>query len=174
MKAIVTLEIETKDDIAHLYPNFIFNYNDKRDFLIQQIASLNHNISLDEQIVYKNYHPNFENNDYKIYDDGYKQTVTKIDIEPSHRVSKISKKLYQIIVLCDNELEILLQNLSYDDMKKEYLILCKEWYIQDSLEKFKIENKDDYDEMEIYDAYKISEDYFSADDRANVIWEIMI
>ena len=81
MKAIVTLEIEIQDNIESLYPNFIFNYENKQDFLISQIASLNHNITLDEQVVYKNYHPNFENNDYKIYDDGYKQKVLKVDEE---------------------------------------------------------------------------------------------
>ena len=80
MKAIVTLEIEIKDDIEKLYSNFIFNYIDKEDFLINQIASLNHNISIDEQMVYKEYHPSFENPDYEFYDDGYKQTVTKVEI----------------------------------------------------------------------------------------------
>ena len=48
MKAIVTLEIEIQDNIESLYPNFIFNYNDKQDFLTNQIASLNHNISINE------------------------------------------------------------------------------------------------------------------------------
>ena len=80
MKATVTLEIEIKDNIADLYSNFIFNYNDKEDFLRNQIASLNHNISIDEQMVYKDYHPSFENPDYKFYDDGYKQRVTKVEI----------------------------------------------------------------------------------------------
>ena len=80
MKAVVTLEIEIKDNIADLYSNFIFNYNDKEDFLRNQIASLNHNISIDEQMVYKDYHPSFENPDYKFYDDGYKQIVTKVEI----------------------------------------------------------------------------------------------
>jgi hypothetical protein len=80
MKATVTLEIEIKDNIADLYSNFIFNYNDKEDFLRNQIASLNHNISIDEQMVYKDYHPSFENPDYKFYDDGYKQIVTKVEI----------------------------------------------------------------------------------------------
>ena len=80
MKAKVILEIEIKDNIEKLYSNFIFNYADKRDFLINQIASLNYNISIDEQLVYKNLHPSFENPDYKFYDDGYKQTVTKVEI----------------------------------------------------------------------------------------------
>jgi hypothetical protein len=80
MKAVVTLEIEIKDNIADLYSNFIFNYNDKEDFLRNQIASLNHNISIDEQMVYKDYHPSFENPDYEFYDDGYKQIVTKVEI----------------------------------------------------------------------------------------------
>jgi len=80
MKAVVTLEIEIKDDIEKLYNNFIFNYDSKKDFLINQIASLNHNISIDEQMVYKNLHPSFENPNYKFYDDGYKQTVTKVEI----------------------------------------------------------------------------------------------
>ena len=57
MKAVITLEIEIKDDIEKLYNNFIFNYDSKKDFLINQIASLNHNISIDEQMVYKNLHP---------------------------------------------------------------------------------------------------------------------
>jgi len=80
MKVIVTLEIEIKDNIEKLYSNFIFNYNDKKDFLINQIASLNHNISIDEQMVYKNLHPSFEHPNYKFYDDGYKQIVTKVEI----------------------------------------------------------------------------------------------
>jgi len=79
MKAIVTVEIEIKN-IEKLYSNFIFNYIDKEDFLISQIASLNHNISIDEQMIYKEYNPSFENPDYKFYDDGYKQTVTKVEI----------------------------------------------------------------------------------------------
>ena len=80
MKAVITLEIEIKDDIEKLYNNFIFNYDSKKDFLINQIASLNHNISIDEQMVYKNLHPSFENPNYKFFDDGYKQTVTKVEI----------------------------------------------------------------------------------------------
>lgn len=80
MKVIVTLEIEIKDNIAQLYPNFIFNYEDKSDFLINQIATLNHNITLEEQIVYKNYHPNFDNPHYEIYDDGHKQKVLRVEI----------------------------------------------------------------------------------------------
>jgi len=84
MKAKITLEIEVKDDIIDLYPNFIFNYNDKQDFLINQIASLNHNISLEEQKVHKSYHPNFDNPEYEMYDDGYKQIVKKVEIEPSY------------------------------------------------------------------------------------------
>ena len=80
MKAIVTLEIEIKDNIADLYSNFIFNYIDKKDFLVNQIACLNHNISMNEQIVYKNLHPSFKNPEYKFYDDGYKQTVTKVEM----------------------------------------------------------------------------------------------
>lgn len=80
MKAIVILEIEIKDTIEKLYNNFIFNYEDKKEFLIHQINSLNHNISMDEQMVYKHLHPSFENPDYKFYDDGYTQTVTKVEI----------------------------------------------------------------------------------------------
>ena len=78
MKAIVTLEIEIKDDIAELYNNFIFNYDSKKEFLINQINCLNHNITMDEQMVYKHLHPGFDNPDYKFYDDGYKQTVRDV------------------------------------------------------------------------------------------------
>ena len=78
MKAIVTLEIEIKDNIAQLYNNFIFNYDSKQDFLINQINCLNHNITMDEQMVYKHLHPGFDNPDYKFYDDGYKQTVRDV------------------------------------------------------------------------------------------------
>ena len=170
MKATVTLEIEIKDDIAELYNNFIFNYDSKQEFLINQINCLNHNISIDEQMVYKHLHPSFENPDYEFYDDGYTQTVTKVEMKPS-KVQ--TNKLYQIIVLCDNELEILIQNLSEEDMQKQYTALCNKWYQSESLEKFKNNNKDDYDSFEIYDAYKTSEDYFDSDDRANVIWEVM-
>jgi len=80
MKATIIVEIEIKDDIEDLYPNFIFNYENKKDFLIKQIESLNHNITLDEQVVYKNLHPHFEDPDYEIYDDGYKQVVQKVTI----------------------------------------------------------------------------------------------
>jgi len=74
------LGIIIKDNIEKLYSNFIFNYNDKKDFLINQIASLNHNISIDEQMGYKNLHPSFENLNYKFYDDEYKQIVTTVEI----------------------------------------------------------------------------------------------
>jgi len=80
MKAIVTLEIEIKNNIAELYNNFIFNYDSKEEFLINQIDCLNHNISMDEQVVYKHLHSSFENPDYEFYDDGYKQRVTKVEM----------------------------------------------------------------------------------------------
>ncbi len=52
MKAIVTLEIEIQDNIESLYQNFIFNYEDKQDFLEQQIQSLNHNLTLQDNDGY--------------------------------------------------------------------------------------------------------------------------
>lgn len=52
MKAIVTLEIEIQENIESLYPNFIFNYEDKQDFLEQQIQSLNHNLTLQDNDGY--------------------------------------------------------------------------------------------------------------------------
>ena len=57
MKATVTLEIEIDEHIEKLYRNFVFNYDDKKDFLINTIESLNH--------------------DNK---DGYKQTVINMQI----------------------------------------------------------------------------------------------
>ncbi len=66
MKATVTVEIEIQDDIEALYPNFIFNYEDKQDFLEHQIARLNHNL---------NHHSN-----YDVCNDGYKQKVLKVKI----------------------------------------------------------------------------------------------
>lgn len=62
MKALVTLEIEIQDDITTLYPNFIFNYENKQDFLKHQIASLNHNLKLQDS-------------------DGYRQKVLKVKME---------------------------------------------------------------------------------------------
>jgi len=35
---------------------------------------------MDEQMVYKQLHPSFENPDYEFYDDGYKQRVTKVEM----------------------------------------------------------------------------------------------
>ncbi|MDD2697931.1 MAG: hypothetical protein PHF17_03920 [Arcobacteraceae bacterium] len=78
MKVIVTLEIEIKDNIKALYPNFIYNYEDKQDFLEQQIASLNHNLQLEEQVIFQHHHINYDNADYETYDDGYKQKVLKV------------------------------------------------------------------------------------------------
>ena len=52
MKAIVTLEIEIQDNIESLYPNLIFNYENKQDFLEQQIQSLNHNLTLQDNDGY--------------------------------------------------------------------------------------------------------------------------
>ena len=52
MKARVTLEIEIQDNIESLYPNFIFNYENKQDFLEQQIQSLNHNLTLQDNDGY--------------------------------------------------------------------------------------------------------------------------
>lgn len=62
MKAIITLEIEIQENIESLYPNFIFNYEDKQDFLQQQIQSLNHNLLHGELL---------DNN-------GYRQIVRKV------------------------------------------------------------------------------------------------
>lgn len=61
MKAIVTLEIEIQENIESLYPNFIFNYENKQDFLEQQIQSLNHNLTLQDN-------------------DGYIQKIRKVKI----------------------------------------------------------------------------------------------
>ena len=63
MKVIVTLEIEIKDNIKALYPNFIYNYENKKDFLEQQIASLNHNLQLEEQLLFQHHHINYDNAD---------------------------------------------------------------------------------------------------------------
>lgn len=61
MKAIVTLEIEIQENIESLYPNFIFNYENKQDFLERLIQSLNHNLTLQD-------------------DDGYTQKIRKVKI----------------------------------------------------------------------------------------------
>ena len=75
MKAIVTLEIEIQNNIESLYPNFIFNYEDKQDFLEHQIARLNHNLKREEQKLYQHHHSN-----YDVCNDGYKQKVLKVKI----------------------------------------------------------------------------------------------
>jgi hypothetical protein len=77
--ARVVLEINISEDIAKKYPNFIFNYEDEKDFLDNLISTFNHNISLEECEVHKNLHPNFEDPNYEICDDGYKQIVKKIE-----------------------------------------------------------------------------------------------
>ena len=81
MKAIVTLEIEILDNIESNYPNFIFNYGDKQDFLEQQIASLNHNLNLQEQKIYPQHHISNFIDDFELSDDGYKQKVLDIKLE---------------------------------------------------------------------------------------------
>ena len=53
MKAIVTLEIEIQDNIKSINTNFIFNYEDKQDFLEQQIQSLNHNLAIQDNDGYR-------------------------------------------------------------------------------------------------------------------------
>lgn len=80
-RCIVTLEIIIDKDIAKKYPNFIFNYESKKDFLNNQISSLEHNTHIDECLVFINNHPAFGNPDYdyKFYDDGYKQIVKKVE-----------------------------------------------------------------------------------------------
>lgn len=79
VKCRVILDIEISKDIEKKYPNFMWNYSSKTDFLNNCVSWLNHNISLDECLVYKNLHPHFENPNYEMYDDGYKQTVKKIE-----------------------------------------------------------------------------------------------
>ena len=81
MKAKITLEIEIGEDIINKYPNFYFNYNDKQDFMINLISSLEHNTRLEECEVYKNLHPAFAEPeyDYNMYDDGYKQIIKKVE-----------------------------------------------------------------------------------------------
>lgn len=81
IKARVVIEIEI-DDVLRKYPNFIFNYEDEKDFLIRKISELEYNTSLEECEVFKNLHPAFENPeyDYAENDFGYKQTVKKFEI----------------------------------------------------------------------------------------------
>ncbi|MFY4796952.1 hypothetical protein ACOTVS_10535 [Aliarcobacter butzleri] len=80
LKAVVTLEIEIDEDIVKKYPNFIFNYENERDFLINQISYLEHNSKIEECEVFKNLHPAFNNPNYNydLYDDGYKQIVKNV------------------------------------------------------------------------------------------------
>jgi lipoate synthase len=80
MKATITLQIEIADDIEQLYPNFTYNYKDKQEFLQEHIASLNHNIELEQQKFYKKYHPQYDDPNYRVSNDGYKQMVTQIKI----------------------------------------------------------------------------------------------
>ena len=61
MRAIVTLEIEIQENIEYLYPNFIFNYENKQEFLEQHISSLNHNLAQQDN-------------------DGYTQKIRKVKI----------------------------------------------------------------------------------------------
>ncbi len=81
LKAIVTLEIEI-NDVETKYPNFMFNYENKKDFLTNLISSFEHNTKLEECEVYKNLHPAFrqKNYDYSYNDTGYKQLVKKVEI----------------------------------------------------------------------------------------------
>ncbi len=80
-RCIVTLEISTDKDIVKKYPNFIFNYQNEKDFLINQVANLNQYITLDECYVYLNLHPQHDNPDYEIEDFGYKQIVKKVEFQ---------------------------------------------------------------------------------------------
>jgi len=78
MKFEVTLEIKVTEDIYTNYPNFNINYESISDFMYNEIASLNKNISLDETICLKNYHPEFEDNSYVPDDTGYTYMVKKM------------------------------------------------------------------------------------------------
>jgi hypothetical protein len=77
---------------------------------------------------------------------------------------------YRIAVICNNRLELLIQNLDEEQMEKEYIKLCNRWYVEDALEKFK-SNWDDGDELDMYDSYIDSKEYLDANDNANVMWE---
>ena len=170
MKATISIEIEIQENISDLYPNFEFNYSSKQEFLKNQISSLNHNITLEEQMFYKSYHPHFDHSDFKLSDDGYKQRVTKVEIDPV----TTQRDLYQIVIIYNNELELLLQHLTEEEMRARYVELCERWYAADSFTEFKNEwTLDDGEAIDMCDSYKTSSHYFDADDRTNVIWEMM-
>lgn len=88
-RCIVTLEIIVDKDIAKKYPNFIFNYENEKDFLINQVANLNQYITLEECNVFLNLHPQHDNPDYEIEDFGYKQIVKKVQFNNYHFLKKI-------------------------------------------------------------------------------------
>lgn len=81
LKAIVTIEFEI-NDVETKYPNFMFNYRNKKDFLENFIASLEHNTKFEECLVFKTKHRAYKkkNFDYDFYDDGYKQKVLNVEI----------------------------------------------------------------------------------------------
>ncbi|WP_152633264.1 hypothetical protein [Aliarcobacter butzleri] len=75
VRALVTLEIEIDEDISKKYPNFIWNYKNKEDFIRKQISILEHNIKLEDSVLSAEHPAYKEEYDYDFFDDGYKQTI---------------------------------------------------------------------------------------------------
>jgi len=79
-------------------------------------------------------------------------------------------QFYCVHVVCENTLEHYSIYTSEEKAIEKYLDLCKEWYNEESVEKFRQNNQYEND-AELFDAYYGSDEYHNSSDYANVSWE---
>jgi len=80
MKAIVTIELEVDNDIDKKYPNFIYNYDSVKDFLLREIASYNEKLKFEDVNVLINYHSSCDDPSYIPDDIRYRTKVLNYKI----------------------------------------------------------------------------------------------
>lgn len=85
-------------------------------------------------------------------------------------ITNNTKKLYCVHLVHENNLEHYSLYSTEDKAKAKYLELCRSWYAQDGVDKFRKSNKSS-NEVEMYDSYDNSDEYYNAGDNTHVTWE---
>jgi hypothetical protein len=87
-------------------------------------------------------------------------------------IANDSKQLYCVHVTCNNSLQHYSMYVTEDKAKEKYLELCKKWYAENGVENLRAVVEDlKLNDIQFYDGYYGSEEYYDACDGAHVAWE---
>lgn len=108
--------------------------------------------------------------EFIVVDESIDRDVTKrqSQIDAIQRLAKASQEassgvLFQVFVICGNQLECLYQNLTKDEAEVLYIKYANEWYRHDGT----------FDNVDDIQNYRDSEEYLDEEDMANVVMEVM-